>query len=114
MERRRQARIPLREQVLVTDLSNQAKVDPSEIIDYSGQGMAILVSQEVAINAAVRIDWQGAVLLGHVCYRDTAFDGRYRIGLQLSQVLSFDQNIEQLLQQLQAELAATAVVPLQA
>ena len=108
-ERRRQPRISLSHRASVTDLTHQVCLDPSEILDFSGRGMALLVSKPAPVNSAIRIDWDDALLLGYVCYHEPQGD-RFRMGLQLNQALSGTRDIAQLLQQLQHELQVSRAV----
>lgn len=108
-ERRRQPRLSLSHRAAVTDLTHQVCLDPSEILDFSGRGMALLVSRPAPANSAIRIDWGDALLLGYVCYHQPQGD-KFRLGLQLNQALSSTRDIARLLEQLQEELQASRTV----
>ena len=68
--------------------------------------MALLVSRPVPVNSAVRIDWEDALLVGYVCYQyQQPQSEKWRVGLQLSQVVCGSQDLARMLEQLHRELA---------
>lgn len=107
MERRREPRSPVRQQVAVTDLTHQLRLDPSEILDYSGRGMALHVSAHSPLNSAVQIEWREAVLLGYVCHVQES-EGGFRLGLMLDHVFAGSRDVSQLLKTLQEEVSRCA------
>lgn len=110
MERRREPRSSVRQQVAVTDLTHEVCLDPSEILDYSGRGLALHVKTRAPINAAIQIEWQEAVLLGYVCYVQEVEQG-YRLGLTLDHVFAGSRDVAQLLKSLQEEVSLCATPP---
>lgn len=103
MERRRETRIPVRQQVSVTNLTRAVCLDPSQILDYSGRGLSLLASGPAEVNQAIQIDWNGLTLLGFVCYQMPC-GNRYRIGLRLEHALAAGRDLAQLLESLEAEV----------
>jgi hypothetical protein len=64
---------------------SEAKV-PARITNFSDDGIGLLVSNPLAIGAAVKVEWNITLLLGEVCHCSGCAEG-FSIGLHLEHAL---------------------------
>ncbi len=86
MERRREERFETDRQAIVTVLDGDKTSIAGRVVNASGRGLRLLVDRPIPVNSPVRVDLDGQLLLGEVCY--TAPEGAdVAVGLSLDQVL---------------------------
>lgn len=86
MEYRRNPRFQSNQPVTVTDLENSSSPLAGQLVDFSNQGIRLLVPCRLAPGTAVKVQWAGTLLLGEVIYCRPG-DERFHAGLQLENAL---------------------------
>lgn len=87
MERRREQRIPVDQDVVVTLLGSDQASFTARTVDQSGRGLQILLAQPLEAGAAVKIEMEDALLLAEVCFINAVPAG-FVAGLRIDQMLS--------------------------
>jgi len=82
MELRAEVRIAVDKPVKMTLLSHPDRQMDGVVADVSGRGMRILLANAVPLNAAIRMDFDDALILGEVC-RCAPHRGGFAIGIRL-------------------------------
>ena len=102
MERRPERRYPADEPVTVTILGGENCVISGRVVNLSGKGMRLVLEREAPIGAPVRVDVDGTILLGEVCY--CAREGNsYYAGLELEHALTMSEELASLMRGLLEE-----------
>jgi hypothetical protein len=80
------------------------------IVNFSGRGMQVVLPDAVPVSSVIQVELDGTLYFGDVCYcyEDK---GRYRVGLQLEQVLTVSNDLNRLMQALQAADQQLAKTP---
>jgi hypothetical protein len=86
MEYRRDPRFEINQLVSVTDLENSSSPLPGQLVDFSSQGIRLLVPCKLSPGTAVKVQWAGTLLLGEVIYCRAGEEG-FHTGLQLENAL---------------------------
>jgi hypothetical protein len=85
MEYRREPRFETNQAVIVTNLDCRSCFQ-GHLVNFSSQGVRLLLSQELGPGTAVKVQWPGTLLLGEVVYCRPG-EGGYFAGLQLEDAL---------------------------
>ncbi|MCS6954641.1 MAG: PilZ domain-containing protein [Bryobacteraceae bacterium] len=100
MERRSEPRYSARGPAEVTLLADNPVSLRGRIVNLSGRGMRIWLPEVVPVGAPVRVDYEGAVFLGEICYCNAEEDG-YSAGFQLEHVVSMSDELAALIRALE-------------
>ena len=89
---------PVRDQpVVVTNLDEPDAKLPGRMTSVSRHGFGLMVDQPVSPGSAVRVDFDGNLLLAEVCYCRKRRDGPgYAVGLRAEHVLTGTKELEEL------------------
>jgi hypothetical protein len=68
MERRREARIRTDKPVELTVLGHDDASGPAQAIEFSGQGLQLVLHRPIPVSAAVKVEGDDWMMLGEVCY----------------------------------------------
>jgi hypothetical protein len=101
MDRRSEPRYPAFGPAEVTFLGDNPVLVRGRLLNCSGRGMRLWLPQAAPIGAPVRVDVEGAMFLGEVCYCNSDGDG-YAVGFQLEHVLSMSEELVALMRSLKA------------
>lgn len=82
MERRREPRFICNQPAHVRDLATNQETEAC-LREISGRGARLWTAVPLAVNAPVRVDVAGAMLLGDVCYCRPE-EGQYVVGVALA------------------------------
>ncbi|MCX6597465.1 MAG: PilZ domain-containing protein [Acidobacteria bacterium] len=114
MERRRESRHQTKQPVRLTLLGEQPGQNHSiegTILDFSGRGLRVEVTESVTPGAAVRLDMKDQLMLGEVCYCQRAENGNWALGLQMEQALSHLEDLSHLMSALMGDGGRMGVAP---
>ena len=100
MDRRRESRFSTSQPAKVTVLGEWPESLEGSVTNLSGRGLRLRLQRPLPLNAAVRVDMNGSVLLGEVCYNAPDESG-CAVGLMLDQVLHGNPGLIPLLRSLQ-------------
>jgi len=96
MERRSVPRYPANEPARVTVLGDTNRALAGRMVNLSGRGMRLLLDQDVPVGVPVRVDVDGTILLGEVCY--CAMEGNsYCVGIDLEHALTMSEELAALM-----------------
>ncbi len=102
MERRSEPRYPADEPAKVTILGSEPCVISGRVVNLSGKGMRLMLEREAPVGAPVRVDVDGTILLGEVCY--CARQGNsFCAGLELEHALTMSEELASLMRGLMEE-----------
>lgn len=99
MERRKQARINLETNLTIDVLGDHPAKIEGLMVDVSTDGMRFLSPVDVAPGTAIRVDRDGGMILGEVCYTEPHGE-QFHLGILFRQVLSNLRDLEPLLRTL--------------
>jgi hypothetical protein len=102
MEQRSEPRLDENRPVRVTVLREPQRELAGRIENISGRGMRVVVDAPIAGRAPVKLEWDGTLLLGEVCYCERA-PGGYGVGLQLEHALFDTHELARLAKRLAGE-----------
>ena len=102
MDLRSETRFSTDQPVNVTILGERQMTILGRIANVSEKGMRLLTSAGAPPGVAIRVDVEGTVLLGEVCYCIREGSG-YAIGLQLERVLTLTEDLSRLIRHLLEE-----------
>lgn len=105
MERRREPRIECRETVRIEVLGANAKSCSGLLVNLSGQGAKLTLSEPLPVNTMLRIDAASAVYLGDVCYCSEQ-EGFWHVGVKLAHSVRANPGLRNLAERLNQEAAA--------
>lgn len=101
MDQRSEPRYPVVGPAKVTVLGNNPTEIHGSIVNLSGKGMRILLEAAVPAGSAVRIDVDGTVLLGEICYcQPEGFC--YAAGFELEQAFTLSEELAALMRGISA------------
>jgi hypothetical protein len=95
MERRREARVPAAQPMQLTLLGGAPRSVAGVVVNFSSWGMRILLPEPVASGAPVRVDLDGSLYLGEVCYCQPEL-GQYSVGVAVEQALRMTSELAEL------------------
>ncbi len=104
MDRRSESRFQTDEPVQVTVLGQTQPVVAGRLANLSGKGMRLLLESPVPVGAPIRVDMDGTMLLGEVCYCYPE-GAKWAIGLQLEHALTHSDDLARLMRQLVGDSA---------
>ena len=87
MENRREDRIPVDRPITLTILGDPETRLTASVKNASPRGVGVMTTQEVKSGAAVKIEIGDSIFLGEAQYCH-ATEGRYYVGIELTEVLS--------------------------
>ncbi len=99
MDRRSEPRYAASGPAEVTLLGDHPVSLQGRVLNLSGRGMRVWLPQAAPVGAPVRVDLEGAMFLGEVCYCNPDGDG-YAVGFQLEHVLSMSDELAALMRAL--------------
>ena len=99
MDRRIESRFHVDESVQVTVLDQTQPVVAGRLVNLSGKGMRLSLDSEVPVGAPVRVDMDGTMLLGEVCYCYPE-GATWALGLRLEHALTHSDDLARLMRQL--------------
>ncbi|MGC9972094.1 MAG: PilZ domain-containing protein [Bryobacteraceae bacterium] len=99
MEQRGEPRIDSQQTVRLTTLGEQSEALSAQIANLSGTAMRLLVDRPIPAGVTLRIEWDQILLLGEVCYCQSA-DGGYAIGVELEHALLHTRDLHRLAREL--------------
>jgi hypothetical protein len=99
MEKRSEPRLDENRPVRVTVLRDPQRELIGRIENISGRGMRVLVNAPIAGREPIKLEWEGTLLLGEVCYCEAA-PGGYGIGLELEHALLHTHELSRLARRL--------------
>ncbi|MFN7920869.1 MAG: PilZ domain-containing protein [Bryobacteraceae bacterium] len=106
MERRSDARKRVEIPAKLTVLGDLTYAIEAVVENRSGNGMRLRlghgVAREIAVDTAVRVDFEDSLALGEVCYCQSTGDG-YALGVQIEQTLSHLSGVEALMRRFGAD-----------
>lgn len=102
MEKRSEPRFDENRPVSVTVLREPQRELAGRIVNLSGRGMRIAVDAPVAAREPVKLEWDGTLLLGEVCYCEES-GGAYALGLHLEHALFDTHELARLARRLAGE-----------
>lgn len=82
MERRAEIRFPAGMEIQVTVLGEDKRVLRAVLLNVSGRGARLRVSEPLPVDAALSFEWDNAMLLGEVCYC-ASDEGGFSVGVEL-------------------------------
>lgn len=101
VERRKQARINLETNLTIEILGDEPQKIAGLMVDVSSDGMRFLSPVDIAPGTAIRVDQDGGMILGEVCYTEP--NGKqFHLGILFRQVLANLRDLEPLLRTLQS------------
>jgi hypothetical protein len=101
VERRKQPRINLETNLTIEILGNDPMRVDGLMVDVSSDGMRFLSPVDVAPGTAIRVDRDGGMILGEVCYTEPHGE-QFHLGILFRQVLANLRDLEPLLRTLQS------------
>jgi len=101
VERRKQARINLETNLTIEILGDHSRSVEGLMVDVSSDGMRFLSPVDVAPGTAIRVDRDGGMILGEVCYTEPHGE-QFHLGILFRQVLANLRDLEPLLRMLQS------------
>jgi len=104
MDQRSEPRFSVDEPVRVTVLKGEHAVISGRVANLSGRGMRLLIDAEVPVGALIRVDVDGSMLLGEVCYCCHEAE-KWALGLQMEHALTVSDDLARLMRQLIQESA---------
>jgi hypothetical protein len=102
MDLRCEPRFRADEPVKVTLLGEPETVISGRIVNLSGKGMRLMLESPAPLGAAIRVEIDGTILLGEVCYCYPE-GATYAAGLQLEQALTLSEELGRLMLRLLEE-----------
>jgi len=108
MEQRREHRVTIEQPVNVTVLGDPETRLTATVTNASGRGLGLISSAAVASGAAMKIEIGDSIFLGETMYCKTLEDGRYFLGIELTEVLSGLAALSRMAQEFSAELDPSA------
>jgi hypothetical protein len=102
VERRREPRKECREPVRIEVLGDPLQVLTGLLVNISGKGARLQLSQTLPLNTMVRIDTSEAIYLGEVCY---CFEesGVWQVGVQMEHSIPLGHGLRNLSERLREE-----------
>jgi hypothetical protein len=88
MEQRREHRVTIEQIVNVTVLGDPETRLTATVSNASLRGLGLIAAESVASGAAMKIEIGDSIFLGETMYCKTMEDGRYFLGIELTEVLS--------------------------
>jgi hypothetical protein len=86
MEYRREPRFETNQPVTVTNLEHPASRFPGHLVNFSNQGIRLCMAARLTPGTAVKVQWDGTMLLGEVIHCRPSEEGYYA-GLRLEDAL---------------------------
>lgn len=108
MEQRREPRVTMEQLVNVTVLGDPETRLTATVTNASGKGLGLISSTSVASGAAMKIEIGDSIFLGETMYCKAQEDGRYFLGIELTEVLSGLAALSRMAQDFSAELTPAA------
>ena len=105
MERRREPRLKPQQTVLMTILDDGGHHLDAVVQDVSGRGLGLQVARPIEAGKALKIQLEGAMLLGESVYCQAAGAGFY-VGVELDQILDGLISLAQSLEEFSSETPA--------
>jgi len=99
VERRKQTRINLETNLTIEILGDHPSKVTGLMVDVSSDGMRFLSPVDVAPGTAIRVDRDGGMILGEVCYTEPHGE-QFHLGILFRQVLANLRDLEPLLRTL--------------
>ena len=106
MEYRREPRFETNQAVVITNLDRRFCL-PGHLVNFSSQGIRLLLTRELDAGTAVKVQWPGTLLLGEVIYCRPSEEG-YCVGLQLEDALFDTEALSAMKGEAQAQLSGAA------
>lgn len=103
MERRREQRLPVEQEVRLWILSDTEDRHPALLEELSGIGARLRTQAEIPIGAAVRVEWEESMYLGECVHCARLDDGSFVAGVHFEQVLECVGDIRRMMESLMAE-----------
>ncbi len=86
MEYRREPRFEANQSITITDLEQPSSSFPGHLVNFSSQGISLLMTCGLTPGTAVKVQWAGTLLLGEVIYCRSGEEG-HCAGLKLVDAL---------------------------
>jgi hypothetical protein len=103
VERRKKPRFPTRCPIRITLLGDKNRFINGTLLDISGDGVRISATEALPVDHPVRVDLDGGLLLGDVCYCRRDEHQGFIVGLSLAHSLDSVHHLAALMRSLDGE-----------